>query len=101
MKKIKITLALILISSICLSQNHNNLQSKEKKQESLVFLAYSVAFSGVNTYFMYKNEQFPRPALIINLAIPLSSLTYVGITHKNELKAIKPFKKIKKLFNGK
>lgn len=99
MKKIKITLALMLVSSICLSQNLNHLQTKERKQESLVFLAYSVAFSGVNTYFMYKNEQFPRPAFVINLAIPISALTYVGITHKNELKAIKP--RIKNLFNGK
>lgn len=98
MKKIKITLALVLISTICLSQN---LQTKERKQESLVFLAYSVAFSGVNTYFMYRNEQFPRPAFAINLAIPLASLTYVGITHKNELKAIKPIRRIKNLFNGK
>lgn len=101
MKKIKITLALMLIGSICFSQTTINIQSKEKKQESLILLAYGVAFSGVNTYFMYKNTQYPRPVVVFNMAIPLTSLTYVGITHKNELKAIKPIRRIKKLLNGK
>jgi len=85
MKKLKTTLALLLLGSMCYSQS---LQAREKKNESLVLLAYTVAFSGANTLMMYKSEQFPKPVVMLNVAIPLASLTYVGVTHKNEIKRL-------------
>lgn len=88
MKKLKTTLALLLLGSMCYSQSLNSLQTKEKKNESLVLLAYTVAFSGANTLMMYKSEQFPKPVVMLTLGIPLTSLTYVGITHKNEIKRL-------------
>ena len=88
MKKLKTTLALLLLGSICYSQSLNSLQTKGKKNESLVLLAYTVAFSGANTLMMYKSEQFPKPVVMLNVSIPLASLTYVGITHKNEIKRL-------------
>lgn len=97
MKKLKTTLALLLLGSMCYSQS---LQTKEKKNESLVLLAYTVAFSGANTFMMYKSGRVDNSVLMFGIGIPLASLTYVGITHKNDIKRLFS-RKIRKSHYGK